>query len=210
MDEIASIQETITVYLRQMKFKKRTIGGVEEEDVLDKIDHITTMYRDLSERLRNQNSSLQQETRSLRSQVEELRKSELEKNARLSSLQAERSSMQLEYQASLEKIKTLQQPEKDGAEFILRVQREAQKILTQAKLQAENLDAQKAREIDHNQAARRLEINRLSRQREALDYKMTEFTLQTKTALQMISSDLHQVLNLSKELDGKIKSLPEL
>ncbi|RFZ75639.1 hypothetical protein DS742_27915 [Lacrimispora amygdalina] len=54
-------QEAIAAYLRQMKFKKRTFGGVDEDDALDKIEHITGMYRDLAEELQGQVEEMQQD-----------------------------------------------------------------------------------------------------------------------------------------------------
>lgn len=54
-------QEAILSYLRQVKFKKRVIGGVDEEDALDKIEHVTGMYKDLVVDLQGQLEAMQQE-----------------------------------------------------------------------------------------------------------------------------------------------------
>lgn len=60
MELLVAGQEAIAAYLRQMKFKKKFIGGIDEDDALDKIEHITGMYRDLAQDLQGQVEEMQQ------------------------------------------------------------------------------------------------------------------------------------------------------
>ncbi len=201
MERIATGQEAITAFLRKMQFKKRIIGGVEEEDVLDKMEHVTKMYQDLIENLKRQNVSLKQENSHLQDRVEQLQKENQENDDRLSSLQTERLSLLKEHEAFTAKA---QENESERVELFKKAHREAQKILTQARVQAEELTVQQNRELERQLVAGQQEIDLIFKQRKTIKEEIDNFTLHTKASLQLISGDLFQMLNLTKELDGKM------
>ena len=180
---MASGQEAITSYLRQMKFKRKVIGGVDEEDVLDKIEHITKLYKSLIE--------------DLQSQVEQLQKSGKEQEERLSLLQIERNSVIQEREAltakTQELVSVMQRNEREHVELVAQAEREAQKILMQARIQAENLAAQKEREIEQ-----------LTRRREVVENKLDDLILQIKATIRLIAGDLGQMQNLANGIEGKL------
>ena len=152
-------QKAIINYLRQIRFKKKALGGVDEEDVLDKVEHVAKMYTDLIEGLQGQIESLQQD--------------------------------RLQF-------------ENERTELIVRVRREAEKIITQAKVQAEALADQKEREIDRNLAGRRAEIEQLTKRRRDMEAEMDTLVIQMKTTMRLIAGDLGQMLKLTSGLDSKM------
>lgn len=95
-------QEAITAYLRQMKFKKKIIGGVDEDDALDKIEHVTGMYRDLVEDLQGQIESMQQDIQRHEAEREELlvrARRDAEKIIMQAKMQADSLAEQKEHEA---------------------------------------------------------------------------------------------------------------
>ena len=183
MELMPTGEKAITAYLRQMKFNRKVVGGVDEESVLDQIECITKMYRDLIEGLQRQ--------------VEQLQNAGNEKDRRLSSLQMERDAIlqQNELLAAKNKdiVNFMQRNESQRTELVAKAQREAQKILMQAKIQAENLVAEKEREIEQ-----------LTRRRKAMEVELDNLMLQMKTTMRVVVGDLGQMLNLVNGLDGKL------
>lgn len=101
MELLVARQEAITAYLRQMKFKKKAFGGVDEEDALDKIEHVTGMYRDLVIDLQGQIEAVQQNIQRLETERTELvvrARHEAEKIITQAKVQAEAIAEQKEYE----------------------------------------------------------------------------------------------------------------
>lgn len=94
-------QEAITAYLRQMKFRKRIIGGVDEEDTLDKIEHVNGMYRDLVENLQGRIDAMQKDMQRYEAERTELivqARHEAEKIIMQAKVQAEALAEQKEHE----------------------------------------------------------------------------------------------------------------
>ena len=210
MGNATNDQTSIAVFLRQMKFKKKAMGGVDEEDVLDKIKHITRMYQDLTETFQHQNASLQQDNSFLQSQVEQLQTVVQEQDIRLSSLQMENTSLLGEHEMltaqAQEIVNTMQRYEKERADFIATAQREAQKIILQAQARATDLVEQNEREVKRQSAVHQAEIRQLIDQRQAIEDEVYDLQIKLKGNLRLIAEDLGWMLNLTKELDSKMFS----
>lgn len=71
MKVVINRQEVITAFLCNMRFKTKLIGGVEEKDVLNKIEMIISLYQDWIEHLQSRNASLYQENVFLQRYLEE-------------------------------------------------------------------------------------------------------------------------------------------
>ncbi|WP_139257427.1 hypothetical protein [Desulforamulus aeronauticus] len=210
MEIATTYQSQITAFLCQMKFKKRIIGGVDEEDVLDKIKHITEMYKDVEVALLRQNAFVQQDNSLLQNQMEQLQAVGREKEALISALQIEKASVlreQEELKAKVQEIaSTLQRYEQERTELIAAAQCEAKKIIQQAMTYAEELAAQNEREIERQISARQAEIGQLTNQREVMEKEVEEIRIRMKDDLRLITENLYQMLSLIKGLDGELAS----
>lgn len=208
MEIIDARLEAIADFLCGMKFKTKLIGGIEEEDVLNKIEHITKLYQDLVEVVQDQNACLLQENSFLKNRLKQHQQELQKKDERLSSLQEEKTSIQQEYKVSHTKaqelIDMIRRQEKEREELVIKAQREAQRILAHAKIQAENFTVQKNRELQQQMQVRQLEIEQLLKRRKTIEDEINSQICKTKSSLQLVTEDLYQMLNLAKDLDRKM------
>lgn len=187
-----------------MKFKRKAVGGVDEEDVLSKMKTLTILYGELIASLHQKNDDLLRENSLLQSQVEQHRAADQEKDARLYSHLVENVLVKRERDVWMEKAQgvavTLQWDEKERTERIAAAQRKAQSILLQAKECAADLAAQKEREVEQQLAARQTEIKRLIDRRKELEEEADDFRMKLKADLKPIIENLGQMLNQAKGL----------
>lgn len=94
--ENSSIQKSITAFLCSMKFKPKWIGGIDEEDVLNKIEQITKLYREWVTLLQDQNTALQQENSLLQHQLKQHQQELHTTEEHLSALRKDADAMQQE------------------------------------------------------------------------------------------------------------------
>ena len=198
-------QTSIAAFLHQMKFKKKIIGGVDEEDVLDKITHIINIYNDLTEDLNNQNTSLYQNNIHMKSLVDKLQTVEQAKDEKISSLQLENTFLIQERDALTTRIQEIsdkmQQYEEEQVTLLDTAQREARKITMLAEARMAVLAAQKERETEQLLSMQQAEIEYLSSKRRLMKKEVDDLRIMLKSNLQLITDDLYRMLSLTKELD---------
>jgi len=126
--------EVITQYLRNMDFKKSVMGGCDKEDVLDKIEELTGLYKQYIDGIIN-------ESEQWAAAYEELRANVQKWQTHSESLQTQLNASMEEQMKNKQTIHMLQESlasqEKSNSEVVLKAEQEAQQILVRAKMQAD-------------------------------------------------------------------------
>lgn len=201
-------QAEITNFLCQMDFRKKTIGGVDEEDVLDKFEHLTKLYESWIKSMQQEIDDAKKDNRFLKKQIEQYKTADSINGARINSLQTENKSVMRERDEWTSKARniagTLQQYEKEQVELITNAQREAQRIIMQAKARADELVAQKKREIEKQLSVQQAKVNQLMNQRKEMLDETDNLRVELRASMSLITNDLCQMLTQTKELDSKM------
>jgi hypothetical protein len=73
MESIEAGKTAIVAYLRQIKFRRKTFGGIDPESALDELEHVTELYNAFVENLHGMLLAERQENDNLRAQLERTR-----------------------------------------------------------------------------------------------------------------------------------------
>ncbi len=194
--------EEIRGFLRGMKFKPRTLGGCDQEDVLDKIEILTQMYGRHIDRLNNERDefaaayeeALQREqaaldgNRALRDQI-----------AAVTAENAQRESTPGVFQES--RVRT----ENERTEILLRAEREARRIVFEAEEHSRALLSKCRQEMEQELAAHEAHGELIRQSAQAIAREHTADVANMKTALGFVRQHIADMLGSIDVLTRKLE-----